>query len=159
MNFERGGQVHPQLDAVRAPAGAQERLGGNLVVEDARAGGHPLRVALADDPAAAVGVVVRDHAVDDVGDGLEPAVRVPRRADGLVRRVLDRAELVEQEERVGDVRVDATRERAPDLEARAFDRVVRGNHLGHRPGARVSDGAARRGRTSGLSTVIAGIRA
>ena len=158
--LQRRGQVHPQLDAVRAATGPHERLGRHLVVQDAGAGGHPLRVAFADDPAAAVRVVVLDHAVDHVGDGLEAAVRVPRRADRLVRRVLDRAELVEEEERVGDVRVDAARERTPHLEAGAFDGVVRGHDLRDAVGARASvAGAARRGRTSGLSTVIAGMSA
>ena len=110
---------------MRATAGLLERLGRYLVVQDAGPRRHPLRVAFADEAAATVRVVVLDHAVDDVRDGLEPAVRVPRRADGLVRRVLDGAELVEEEERVGDVGVDAAGERAPHLEARAFDDMLR----------------------------------
>ncbi len=75
-----------------------------------------------------------DDAVDDVGDRLEAAVGMPRCADGLVRCVLHRAELVEQEEGVGDVRVDATGERAPHLEAGALDRVLRGHDAVDRPG-------------------------
>ena len=106
-------------------------------MQDAGTGGHPLRVAFADDAAATVRVVVRDHAVDDVGDRLEAAVRVPRRADRLVRCVLDRAELVEQEERVGDVGVDAAGERAPHLEPGALDGMVGGHddlrRVGHAP--------------------------
>ena len=120
-------QVHPQLHAVRRTAGAQGALARHLVVQDARACGHPLRVALADDAAATVGVVVGDLAVEHVGDGLEPAVRVPRRALRLAGRVLHGPELVEQEERIGEVEVDAARERSPDLEAGALDGVVRGD--------------------------------
>jgi hypothetical protein len=40
--------------------------------------GHPLDVAVAYQPTAAVGVLVLEDAVKHVGDGLEPAVRVPR---------------------------------------------------------------------------------
>ena len=71
-----------------------------LDVQDPGAGGHPLRVAVGDDAAAAVRVVVLEDAVDHVGDGLEAAVRVPRRALRLAGRVLDLAHLVEVDERV-----------------------------------------------------------
>jgi hypothetical protein len=43
---------------------------------------------------------VLERAVDDVGDGLEAAVRVPRRALGLAGRVVDLAHLVHVDERV-----------------------------------------------------------
>jgi hypothetical protein len=45
--------------------------------------GHPLGVAVGDEAAAAVGVLVPEDAVDHVGDGLEAAVRVPGGALGL----------------------------------------------------------------------------
>ena len=155
--LERGGQVDPELDAVGAAAVAEEGLGRDLVVEDPGAGGHPLGVALADDPAAAVAVVVLDDPVDHVGDGLEAPVRVPRGADRLVGGVVDRPELVEQEEGVGHVGVEAAGERAPDLEAGALDGVVGGRRPA-RPGGRgVSGSGVTRGSTSGFSTVTAGI--
>ena len=69
-------------------------------MQDAAAGRHPLRVALADHAAAAVGVVVCDLAVEDVADGLEAAMRMPGRALRLVRAVHDRPDVVEQQERV-----------------------------------------------------------
>ena len=75
-------------------------LGRHLVVEDAGAGGHPLRGAVGDEAAAAGRVVVREGAVHDVGDGLEAAVRVPGRALRLAGRVLDGAQVVEQQEGV-----------------------------------------------------------
>ena len=107
----------------------------------------------------AVRVVVRDLAVEHVGDGLEAAVRVPRRALRLVRPVLHRPELVEQEERVGLVEAQAARERPPHLEPGAFDGVVRGDDAARRAAASslAGSGRAMRGRPSGLSTVTAGM--
>src|SRR5262245_27678290 len=70
------------------PAGLHQPLGRRLDVQDPRAGRHPLGVAVGDRAAAAVGVLVLEDAVDHVGDRLEAAVRVPRRALGLPRRVL-----------------------------------------------------------------------
>ena len=90
--------------------------GRGLDVEDAAPGGHPLGVAVGDRAAAAVGVLVVEDAVDDVGDGLEAAVRVPRRALGLARRVLHLAHLVHHDERVELRQVDAG-ERAAHREA------------------------------------------
>ena len=112
---------------MRASARAQERFGRHFIVEDPRTRGHPLRVAFADGAATTVRVVVLHHAVDHVGHGLESTMRMPRRADGLVRRVLDGAELVEEEERVRDVRIDAAGEGTPHREAGALDRVVGGD--------------------------------
>ena len=128
-HLEGGGQVHPELDAVGAATVAREDLRRDLVVQDPGAGRHPLGVTLTDDPAATVGVVVLDDPVDHVGDGLEAPVRVPRRADRLVGGVVDRPELVEQEEGVGHVGVDVAREGSPDLEAGALHRVVGGHDL------------------------------
>ena len=100
-HLQRRGQVDPELDGVgRAPAPVHP-LGRQLVVEDATAGGHPLGVALADHAAAAIGVVVGDLAVEDVAHGLEAAVRMPGRALGLFGSVDLRAEVVQQQERVG----------------------------------------------------------
>jgi len=84
-----------------------EPLGRCLDVQQARPGRHPLGVAVGDRAATAVAVVVVEDAVDDVGDGLEAAVRVPRRALGLAGRVLDLAHLVHVNERVEGAEVDA----------------------------------------------------
>ena len=91
-----------------------------LDVLDAGAGGHPLRGAVGDQAAAAGGVLVLEGAIDDVGHGLEAAVRVPGRALRLAGRVLDGADVVEQQERVGERELDA-RERAADEEAFALE--------------------------------------
>ena len=76
-------QVHPELHAVRQAAVAQHLLGRHLGVHETGARGHPLRVAAADHTAAAVGIAVLDLAVDQVGDGLETAVRMIGRAQRL----------------------------------------------------------------------------
>ena len=79
-------------------------------------GGHPLGVAVGDGAATTVAVLVVEGAVDDVGDGLEAAVRVPGRALRLTGRVLDLAHLVHHHERVEVGEVDAG-EGAADREA------------------------------------------
>ena len=127
----RGRQVDPQLEAVEQAAADDEPLRRLLDVEDAGAGGHPLRVAVGDDAAAAVRVRVLEDAVDHVGDGLEPAVRMPRRALRLARRVVHLAHLVEVDERVEVGEVHAG-ERAPDREALPFEAARRRCHAADR---------------------------
>ena len=113
-------QVHPELDAVEEPAADDERLGGLLDMEDPGARGHPLRVAVRDDAAAAVRVVVLEGAVHHVGHRLEAAMRVPGRALRLARGVLHLAHLVHVDERVEVGEVDAV-ESAADGEALALE--------------------------------------
>ena len=57
--------------------------------------------------AAAVGVLVAEHAVEEVGHGLEAAVGVPRGALGGAGLPVDRAHLVHVDERVEGGQVDA----------------------------------------------------
>ena len=123
--LQRLRQVHPQLRAVEQAAAGDERLRRLLDVQDAGAGRHPLGVAVRDEAAAAVRVLMLEGAVDDVRDGLEPAVRVPRRALGLAGRVLHLAHLVHVDERVEIGEVDAG-ERAADREALALEAARRG---------------------------------
>jgi len=73
----------------------------------AAAGRHPLGGAVADEPAAAVGVLVLHRTVDHVGDRLEATVRVPARAPGLAGRVVDLTHLVHVDEGVEVGEVDA----------------------------------------------------
>ena len=103
-----------------------------LDVQDAAARGHPLGVAVGDQAAAAVGVLVPERAVDDVGDGLEPAVRVPRGALGLTRGVVDLAHLVHVHERVEPRQVHPG-EGAPDREPLALVAGRRGGDRGDLP--------------------------
>ena len=121
-----GRQVDPQLDAVEQPARHHQVLGRRLDVQDARARRHPLRVAVGDDAAAAVRVLVLEDAVDDVRDGLEPPVRMPGRALRLARRVVDLAHLVHVHERVDVVEAHAAAEGPADGEALALEASRRG---------------------------------
>ena len=101
-------------------AADHELLGRRLDVQDAAAGGHPLGGAVGDEPAATVGVLVLERAVDHVGDGLEAAVRVPVGAARLAGPVVDLAHLVHVDERVEVGQVDAG-EGPPDGEALALE--------------------------------------
>ena len=81
------------------PAARHERLRRLLDVQDPRAGRHPLRVAVRDDAAAAVRVLVLEDPVHDVGDGLEPPVRMLGVCIRPLRRDRDDG-LVDEDERI-----------------------------------------------------------
>jgi hypothetical protein len=100
-HLRRGREVDPQLHGLEQATPAAELLGGELLVLDAAAGGHPLGLALGDDAAAASRVAVGKLAVEHVGDRLEPAVRMPLRAPGLAGAVEGGAGVIEEQERVG----------------------------------------------------------
>ena len=76
----------------------------HLLVQDAPAGRHPLHVAGAQGTVVAQAVGMVDRAGEHVGDGLDPAMRVPGEA-GLVVGGTIVAEIVEQQERVVLARV------------------------------------------------------
>ena len=92
---------------------------GHLLVEDAAAGGHPLDVARSHAALVAEGVAVGDFAGQDVGDGLDAAMRVPGEAGEVVRGVLV-AEIIQQEERI-ELLCFAETEGALELNARTLD--------------------------------------
>ena len=71
----------------------------HLLVKDAAAGGHPLHVSRAEAAAIAQAVAVVHAAGEDVGDGFDPAVRMPREAGEIVVRVLV-PKIIEQQERI-----------------------------------------------------------
>jgi len=116
---------------VEQSAAHHEFLRRCLDVQDAAARGHPLGVAVGDQAAAPVGVLMAEDAVDHVGDGLEAAVRVPRGALGLARGVFHLAHLVHVDERVQVAQVHA-RERAADREPFALKVRWRGRELDDR---------------------------
>ena len=92
---------------------------GHFLVDDAAARGHPLDVARGDGAAVAHAVAVLDGAGEDVGDGFDAAVGVPREAGEVVLGDVV-AEIVEEEERV-EVGGVAEAERAAQVNARAFE--------------------------------------
>ena len=103
MSLLRPGQVDPQLQAVEQATGLDQRRGRGLDVQEAVTRGHVLRAAVVDGAATAMRVLVDELAVDEVGERLEAAVRVPGRALRLAGRVLDLAHLVHVDERVEDL--------------------------------------------------------
>jgi hypothetical protein len=64
-------QIDPELQAVNGDA-----FGGDLVVDQSAAGGHPLHVAGQYRAFMPLIIVVIDAALDDIGHGLDPTMRV-----------------------------------------------------------------------------------
>jgi hypothetical protein len=85
---------------VKEAATCNQELGWCLDVQDAAAGGHPLRVTVANASTTAVAVAMVKDAVEHVGDCLEPAMRMPRRPLRFAGRVFHFTHLVEHDERI-----------------------------------------------------------
>src|SRR5690606_32657750 len=114
------------------PVLAQVGVGGALGMGDAAAGAHPVDVARLDPAHATQAVAVQQRALEEVGDGGEPDVRVRRYVDALPRREVDRAEVVEEDEGTdppaGRRRQDARpRDAAETAAARGDARDARGD--------------------------------
>src|SRR6266536_3980291 len=101
--LEPARQVHPDLKAVDAAAALEELARRQLGVDDAATGSHPLHVARVDHAAMACGILVLDAAFENVRDGLEAAMRMIGCADRLAGSVLDRTQLVDEQERVHEL--------------------------------------------------------
>jgi hypothetical protein len=102
----------------------------HLLVQDAATGGHPLDVPRAEAAAIAQTITVIDCASQHVGDRFDPAVRMPRKAGEVVRRIVV-AEIVEQQKWV--VVLGATEpEGAPKFDAGAFHCRLRLKDMFHR---------------------------
>ena len=112
-----GGQVGPELESPHASLGVAL---GHLLVDDAAARGHPLDVARGDDALVPHAVPVLHVPLENVGDRLDPPMRVPGESWQVFRWVV-RAEIVEQQEGVeeGDLLVA---EGPFEVDARPFDR-------------------------------------
>ncbi len=95
--------------------------------------------------------------VEHVRDGLEAPMRVPRRALGLARRVLDLAHLIHVDERIEIGEIDAG-ERSSDRESLALEAAGRRDHRANRTD-RGRSARTRGSRWSSVtsSTVIAGM--
>ena len=129
-------QVDPELHAVEEAATSDETLWRLLDVEDTPAGSHPLGVAVADRPAASVGVGVLEGPVQQVRHGLEPAVGMPGGALRFARCVLHLTHLVHVDERIQQGKVD-TREGPAYREALPFVALWGSDDAGHRSSDRV----------------------
>jgi hypothetical protein len=95
-HLHRSRQVPPELEAVHLPPGVSQR---HLLMQDARPRRHPLDRARAQLARVAEAVGVFHGAFEDIGDRLDPPMRVPREALAVEHRVVI-AEIVEQQERV-----------------------------------------------------------
>ncbi|MEM8788138.1 MAG: hypothetical protein AAGE76_07740 [Pseudomonadota bacterium] len=76
----------------------------HFLVHDARPGGHPLDRARPQQAAIAQAVAVFDLAFQDVGYGLDAAMRMPGKALGIRGRVVV-AEIVQQQKRIALARI------------------------------------------------------
>ena len=94
-------EVDPELQHVHAAALTRETLLVIFLMEDARAGRHPLDVARADNAAGARAIVVRDASLERDRNRLEAAVgmRTDAAPKVLRRRIHERRVVVEQQER------------------------------------------------------------
>src|ERR1043165_3548471 len=113
-------QVDPELESVQPPAGAQDLRRRHLGVNDAGAGSHPLHVARIDAAAIALRVLVLDRAVEDVGAGLEAAMRMVGRPMRLPRPMGDGPHAVEEEKGI-EVVEPRRRKRPRDDHPLAFE--------------------------------------
>src|SRR5208282_4912166 len=64
-------QIDPELEAVNGDA-----FGGDFIMDQSAAGGHPLHVAWPNRALMTLIIVVIDAALDDIGHGLDPSVWV-----------------------------------------------------------------------------------
>ena len=105
---------------MKQPSTHHQVLGGSLNMQDSCSSGHPLRCAVVDDAAATDGVSMFEDALKKVGDRLEAAVGVPRRALGFAGGVVHFAHLIHVDERVEGGNRD-TGEGSLDRKALAFE--------------------------------------
>src|SRR5207249_4150529 len=104
-----------ELKAVHAGLGIAL---GHLLMNNPAPGGHPLHVAGADRAAVAHAVAMFDFAGEDIGDRLDAAMRMPRKARQIVFGFLI-SEIVEEQEWIGLSGI-AKAKRAAEMHASAF---------------------------------------
>jgi len=97
--LERFGQGHPELQPVGAMGTAQEILRRPLGVDDAAPGRHPVDGARLDPLHDAGRVAVHDRALEQVGEGRQPDVRMRPDVVMGTGSDVDRTEVVEEDER------------------------------------------------------------
>ena len=126
-HFQRCGKIGPQLEPVHAARGVSF---GHFLVNNASARGHPLHVAGGDRSFVAHAVAVLDFPGENIGNRLNPPVRMP----GKPRRVVGWhivAKIVQQQEGV-ELRGVPESECAAQMHARSFHRRFGLNEPLHR---------------------------
>src|ERR1700681_923343 len=101
--------------------------GGTLGMHDAAPGGHPVDRAGPDRHRGAKTVAMHDFAVEQVGDGGEPNMRVRPHVDAVAGFENRRAEMIEEDERPDHARAPRG-QRAMHWEPAEIDRA-RHDHL------------------------------
>ncbi len=109
------GQRDPALDPVHRLPVAALQVGRAFGVGDAAARRHQVHLAGHDRERIALAVAVHDLAVEQVGHGRQPDVRVRAHVDAVSGDELHRAHLVEEDERPDHLAL-AVRQRAAHLE-------------------------------------------
>ncbi len=71
----------------------------HFLVQDAAAGSHPLHIAGRELAAIAQTVAMIDGSCENIGDGLDAAMRVPGKTGAIIFRAIV-AKIVEQQERI-----------------------------------------------------------
>ena len=127
-HFQGRRQIGPELKAVHAALGVALR---HFLMQDAAARRHPLHVAGIEIAAIAEAVAVLDGAGQHISNGLDAAMRMPRKAGAIIVGPVI-AEIVEQKERIEFGRV-AEAEGAVELDAGALDDGLRRHDAFHRP--------------------------
>src|SRR5580704_15284611 len=116
-HFKQGGEVRPQLKPVHSTCMITLR---HLLMDNPASRRHPLNVACGDGAMVAHAIAVFDRPCENVRDGLDAAVWMPREAcEIIVRNVI--AEVVQEKKWIEVGRI-AKAERAPQVYASAFQR-------------------------------------
>src|SRR5579859_7366428 len=123
-HLQRCRQVRPQLKAVHAPVAVTF---WHLLMENAAAGRHPLHISSGHFARIAQTVAVFDGTGQHIGDGLDPAVRMPGESRAIVFGVIV-AEVVQQEKWI-EILGLAEPESALQFDACPFDGRLRLNDL------------------------------
>src|SRR4029077_8618292 len=103
---------------------------GHFLMNYAAAGGHPLHVARGNGAMIAHAVAVFDSSGENIGDRLDPTMRMPRESLQIVFRYVI-AEVVEQQERIELIGA-AEPERAAEMDSCSFERWFGLNQALHR---------------------------
>src|SRR5262249_55026706 len=93
---------------------------GHFLMDDATTSSHPLHIARRYRTAVAHAVAMLDRARQNVGDCLDPAMRMPREAGEIILGNIV-AKVIQQEERIEVLRIPET-ESAAQMYARPFGR-------------------------------------
>ena len=118
-------QRDPALQAQHLLAVAALHVGRALGMRDAAAGGHQVHGAGLDLLDVALAVAVHDRAVEQIGDGGKPDMRMRPHVHALARHELHRAEMIEEDEGPDHLPL-AMRQRAPHRKAVA--EIARARH-------------------------------